>query len=141
LLLRTLGYLTLYAGGVSVLVLFNLEVLDLGEVDLFPHSGYILLWFEFYLPLALLGAIVGGWRPSRIGPNLHVLLLLIYAAVIFVFLEFSFLLDLAWQWVLVQYLIGVVCFIGIRLIANAWVGRGGSANGNVSARTLTTGCS
>ena len=99
----TILFSVAYLAGVFGLVYFDLNVLALGDpkfkgaVDL-----YFPLWALFYLPAAIT-AIVFLWRSRQQGPSL-VRLAALYLALIFFTLEISFVFNIHWSVLLLEFL-------------------------------------
>ena len=102
-------FLVAYLAGVFGLIWFDLDVLALGDpkfkgsVDL-----YFPLWSLFYLP-AVITALVFLWRSRYQGPPLARLAAL-YLAFIFSTLEISFVLNIHWSVLLLEFLMLGILF-------------------------------
>ena len=93
-----------YLAGVFGLIWFDLHVLDLGDPKFRTSVDiYFPLWSAFYAP-AVIAALAFLWRSRQQGWRLWRLAGL-YLAFIFLALEISFIFDLGWIVLLLEFVI------------------------------------
>src|SRR4051812_37705049 len=97
-------FLAAFLAGVFGLIWFDLHVLDLGDPKFRTFVGfYFWLWSVFYSPVVIV-ALVFLLRSQREGWRLwH--LAAVYLALIFVALELSFVFDVRWIVLLLEFTI------------------------------------
>ncbi len=104
-----------YVGSIALLVWINTAVLCLGDPKFDDGCGgfdlYFLVWVISFAPLGILATALA----VRSAPNHHATctstLLAIYAVVILLGVEVSFIFDAKWPWLLAEYAIGAALLV------------------------------
>ena len=113
MLMQYLLFLAAYYLGVGAMMYLNTAWFRMGDVK-FGADGWELywpLWALFYCPPALIGLIVG-WR-SQLPARFKTVLLWSFLVTIFAILEVSFVLDIQWQILIIEWVVLAAGFFWI----------------------------